>query len=810
MQSDEDDEWPDTIDFGDGTKVVVGHASTPVVESKLEMPTRQIPEDIQPNESQFVRTAANPWRKTDDASATPDPTEFPDVHASKLPPQASRQSDRRPSMHQLDRPSYGSMRTSSQDLGHDYRPRSDSLNRDGRMQQSGDARYQYDQNTFDRRWHNPPPQTREIYNSTTGRMEQIDSSQQKTARRPSHGERQPTELLHRTGNDAKRQPTHIPPSETKVPTIKVPPKMPEKEIAQPEETKANAPMDPSSQEFIEMQKNLMATAREQAIQRRKDQEAEEIARKDRARKKAAELAVLVDKEREEKLAAQRAKEEALRAKNERKILPRKSSIGANTNGPMPTEKETWQRGAKLPPAPRNDPRPTPNGHVTERLQSTATDEKAFQAENRESPSRAVWGPIGARNTPTKGESSDNGLHSPAAERVMSPPQRDQASQGWSAFDGIAKQRPQKVEGREYNVFDPADETSAPSKHSPTAQQAQSNRTSSRFFPSTSNTAQQDARRANNAASLPFKSPALPPVLDSTKHAHHDIYIGAPALQLPSQSIPMSLELNRANTRSIDKIMANIRATMRPTASARHYGRYPRDAVDTQTRSVWEVKPPKDGVTPRVRVPHTEKPLDWARKEAPTEKTSVSVPYSTALPAQPAWALPKTLETTSRMSAIAEPLVPPSPSLKLPEADSAENSPIKKRKEPSRFEQERLNKFYTTRPNGHEEQDHMSPIRIKVADGAATKIPRRFGKRVEESPTPKRAADVKRQPVNMSDVPGQASGQGFKRGFTSRVRTAPPGLEQPTILRRSGSEGTSPAVPSAQGPPGISLPVMPIT
>lgn len=823
----------------------------------------------------------NPWKRpSNNSNMTASIEEFPPVNAASAPrashPVAPSDVDRR----QYNSEMLPGQRLSNQDHSHDQRSQAEASNRESRMQQSGDARYQYDQNTYDRHWQNPLPQTREIFNSTTGRFEQIEPNH-KTSRRPSHHERKSGDVLPRhqiQSGDARRTSnvsiTPMAAASHKSPIVspmesaqmRVQPTVSETvkddklstkdneatsssvPVANPSAINPPAPLDPSSQEFIDMQKSLMAERREQAIQRRKDQEAEEAARKDRARKKAEELAALADKEKSKKEADQKAKSDATQPKSLVKAVNKITEVVSDKA--INSQKET---GTVARPVAHE----RPNSHDTQArkhkddalgdkerkvqikgavsstsapktqfdrrdhfsLTSPTKKEIAMRTEDNtqtgskrepSSPSRNVWGPIGSKNATSTHASSDqnrpetllgsfgldNELPSHGKDKSLptSPPSNSKQAQivspsSWSAFDAITQsRRVGSSENREYNVFDAADEVIAPERHrhSPPGQ-SQANRTSSRFFPSSS--ANPIASTSSKLAA-PFVSPVMPPRIDSIANVHFEPLDTTPHLVLPAAASQSPSNQDRNTVRSIDQVMSTIRGSMLSETSQsgnalRQARTGARTWLDTQTRSVWEIKPLRTGQSPRVRVPYTEKTLDWSRKEkpavasAPNEKgqtesqkvegklAQISV---TGLPATPAWTLPKNLETTSKASSIVEPLIPPQPSLKLPAVtdDSILSSPLLKRRKNDRVEQDRVGKFYTTRPALVEAPDNMSPIRIKTSD-AEVQIQRRFGRRVDAAQQmQKKVSDVKRQPVNMSDAPG---GSGFKRGFANRVRTS---------------------------------------
>lgn len=876
-QSDEDDDWGDTIDFGDGTKVTIGHtpaaaADEPIANDYIEAAEtvgRESLDSLPAIEIQ-PRSAGNPWKQPERPSAQPllPADDFPLVNA---PPQSANHRSQRPSTFDLESrphagrdPLNGKVRSPLQEFGYEPRARSGSF-KDGRMQMSGDARYQYEQNTFDRHWQSPLPQTREIYNSTTGRFEQIDATQ-KQGRRPSHHDRKSADILQRPqlmSGDARRSVTHavspaaaaLPPvqadqsttaapdlfptdkpSDKKSPDVAVAP-----EPAAPIQTKPEV-IDPSSQEFIVMQKKLMAERREQAIQRRKDQEAEELARKERARKKAEELMKLAEKEKQEEKAKQAAE---VQAPVQPRIMTRRSMpvVESNTADQKATSdslhsaqskrvqddrreqagtKTLWQRGAVLPAA-NPDVRANHQSRKAQFDRRDAFESDPESASNKPSNSnggeqpvvsRNVWGPIGPKTSTSAPILGSFGLgddlsaslarESSAASRPQSATRsKDQVSSSpsWSAFDGITQPRKiaqKPVEAREYNVFDAADEVITPEKlrQSP-AGQSQANRTSSRFFPSPSGPIAPKTLKGL----VPFVSPEIPPLIDSEESVYFEPLDTPPALSLPTTPLKRS-DRQRQQGRSIDQIIASIRGD--PDAAAqptRHGGRA--WVLDTQTRSVWEVKPMKDGHSPKIRVPRMEKTLDWTRKERPVlaEPLIASTPpeklvTASTVPLEPAWSLPKNLETTSKTSSIPEPLIPPKPSLRLPETSDQTVSPLQGQKmKTSRFD-DRVNRYFTTRSSLEDELDSMTPIRIKTSE-IEVKVQRKFGRRVE---TPKKkVADVKRQPVNMSDAPG---GSGFKRGFANRVRQAAPTDSTPPSPMTNSASKTHPTSDQSSTPTRI--------
>lgn len=789
-------------------------------------PIETLPPVVEP----LVRTAGNPWKTSDGhppREVIPS-DEFPPVNAPPpAPDPRSRHISSNYEPENRSRDSFFAPVRSPQEHGYEHRARSGSFNRDGRMNQSGDARYQYEQNTFDRHWQIPLPQTREIFNSTTGRFEQIDATQ-KQARRPSHHERKSTDILQRpqllNGDARKLSNREASPVLSNVPAITA-----EKSTSNNNGTAAkdvsvitaevvkpnlNQPeiVDPSSPEFIEMQKKLMAERREQAIQRRKDQEAEETARKERARKKAAELTALAEKERQQEADAKSMVKEAAQASTqqprlltrrpaqtiENNLLAQKDTSEAGRNEPTmrssddktdeSARKALWQRGVTLPikkdvhheinqqdsgdlPAHR-DPFDNAASSISRNKPSDANLNEASRG------SRNVWGPIGPKNNTRAGPilgtfGLDNDMSITLDDRKFSTSpesalrSREQiTSPSWSAFDSIQPRRiaVKNSENREYNVFDAADEVITPEKHRQSPQgQSQANRTSSRFFPSPSG----PIAPKSSKVLAPFVSPEMPPQIDSDESIHFEPLGTAPALLLPST--PSRSSRKTPPSRSIDQIIATIQSNVQDSPQSIRYDK--RQRLDIQTRTVWEVKPLKEGYNPRVRVPHKDKELDWSRKEKAATEVAVvkAVPEPVnnlpALPVESAWALPKNLEIMSKLSSITEPLLPPKPSLKIPESIDQVISPIQvtKRKPTSKFEQERLNKYYTTRYSLEDDSDSITPIRIKTSE-VDIKIQRKFGKRVE---TPqKKVADVKRQPVNMSDTPG---GSGFKRGFANRVK-----------------------------------------
>lgn len=806
----------------------------------------------------------SPWKR----SPAPPVQHHPAVNASEYPAvnghttkssheEPSRQPSRVPQGVPADQQVVHSIQSPIQETDARHRARSGSFNRDGRVTASGDARYQYEQNTYDRHWQNPLPQTREIYNSATGRLEQIESTQ-KQVRQLSHPDRKSADVLPRPqahSGDARLGNNHaavlvssnskailVVPEATSTERAKIDLPAPLATVSHAETAQAGlvvtspadpkpseAPsLDPSSQEFIDMQKKLMAERREQAIQRRKDQEAEEISRKERARKKAEELAVLADKEKAEKaeLAAKEAqKAEMMRPKIIAKPPPRTPALTVErsvnvqkatstvmqANSQMKetqpdkrksatTDNESWQRGTKLPDRNHNESRqiPEPRSNrraANERPAQTVrdspidVDDTVEDLRQYESVSRAAWGPIGSKKftgTDSARELAADNLRKektpsisasmPSSPARSSGVEQSASQPSWSAFDGIAQARrnvTNAVEPREYNVFDTADEILIPERNRQSPQNQAQNRTSSRFFPSPASVPPIKTPKSD----VPFVSPILPPMIDSIANPHFESPDTAPTLALPGAAISHSISNGFMPFRSIDQVLSSVRQSMSPATP-------PKDAkasksgfrawFDIQTRSVWEIKPLKDGQAPRVRVPYSEKTLDWSRKERPiaeaqaaTKPVERSLPSSTtAMPSIPAWSLPKDLETTTKSSSIAEPLIPPTPALRLPETTVTELQPLKRNKS-ARFEVDRTSRFYTTRLSLTEEPDNMSPIRIKTTE-AENKVARKFGKRVDTAQnSQKKQADVKRQPVNMSDAPG---GTGFKRGFANRTRT----------------------------------------
>ncbi|CCG82033.1 protein of unknown function [Taphrina deformans PYCC 5710] len=858
--SDEDDDWGDTIDFGDGTKVTIGQTTNLDTttskdkrggDAKPPRPAHLLPHSASPFAGQ---AGGGPWKRSEHSLPHNIPISSPDFPPVTAAPPSKIDVPSEPSLNinrhsTLEKSTY-SARSHADELDHSSRTTLPTP-RDESSLASGDARYQYDQNTYDRHWQNPP-QTREIYNSSTGRFEQIDASQRQS-RRLSHTDRKAVEIPQKipvTSGDARLANGHAPlivaKQEAKAAHIQaqvetVKPRMNDEvsshlsnennvpttiqSVREPVEKDESTTLDPSSQEFIDMQKRLMAERREQAIQRRKDQEAEETARKDRARKKAAELAAQTEKEeksREEAEASKIAKASvrpkiAIRPSNQNtaSAVENDLQIQKATNAAIhsaettsdqsiveqrkhTTEAEMWQREVRITQSPMSTTTRSRNNSSSKFSRRDPFDLSALtsddapvnfetvatsQGKDLASPSQAAWGPIGSRKnresarTDVSQTISATSLLSPTqttivASRVSQP--------SWSAFDGITKSIkaavPTQAETREYNVFDASDEMISPekSRHSPSTPGQGQSRTSSRFFPSS--TATGDNKAPNHI--VPFVSPILPPRIDSVQSTLFESPETAPALNLPDAALSQDSAATNSSKRNYDAALWNP-----DDASAGHLRRgdnrssryVNRNWFDIQSRSVWEIKPLKEGQSPRVKIPHSEKSLDWSRKSraTPTENGAVSkLPdkqtpvISTAIPAIPVWNMPIVLDTTTKDSHVRDPLVPPQPSLKLPDVDGVELSEKPLNRKTSRLDHERTSKYYTTKPSLNEELDNMSPIRVKTTE-AELNVPRKFGRRVDPSQnTAKSKNDIKRQPVNMSDAPG---GTGFKRGFANRVR-----------------------------------------
>ncbi|ORY81344.1 hypothetical protein BCR37DRAFT_387641 [Protomyces lactucae-debilis] len=826
--SDEDDNWDDTIDFGDGTKVVVSkiQPAKEAPKSALRVEPRKVAAPVQqpiaaveapvvremtpvtraspaPSTALPAKAPGNPWKKPESAPSQPlniAQLEFPAVGEKAPVPSAGH-------------------------VAHN-RDRSDSFDRDGRQAHGERPQYQYEQNNYDRHWQQPQPSTREIFNYTTGQFEEIDATK---GRRPSqHEGRARPGLLQKIAasvnkdanarrvskeGQAATPATEAIKSPVATPTDVAAPVKPEPP-AQP----AAPVLDPSSTEFIEMQKKLMADARAQAILRRKEQDEEEFARKERARKKAEELAAQAEKEAAAAKAAKEAKAaelKAAKAKQEAAKAPPKQIL----KGTVPEERtassakleETWQRGVKLPQRKSSQDvrpkKPSISGPVAS-FQRAPEDAPIDGDQGVHAQQRNVWGPIGPKQA--NGEkpvlASSDALQdraptaSPAAQSLQSEP----TPTTWNAFDGIATRRPQvslpgssskehepadswkqsnafkkntaqqpALQGKEREyVFDAADEVLTLERNNKQSPQgaAQATRTSSRFFPSAAGNGNA-VKRPGTAASQEsgsgnkrFISPILPPnFADADLLSNADI----PALKLPSAAQTGKSRTSATTTvplrANLHKVLHAIRAQMKPQTAALSerdiYGKLGQGWLETQTRTIWEVLPPRHGhalARPRVTV---------ARRSPSVNLSSAPSVKAANLPPKAPWALPTTLEVTSRTNGITEPLVPPKPSLSLP-THSRGVTPLKRRQQNQR---EQGKAFVVTRQDLVEAPDFSSPIRIKTTGQAQepVQVPRKYGKRLESGKQETKRADVQRQPRNMND---HGKGHGFHRGFADRVRT----------------------------------------
>ncbi len=543
MDDDDDDaDWPEEIEFGDGTKVSVTQHSATASALASEKPS-SVEGGVFVTEADTAapasniksppKAADNPWK-----ASIADHTLLEKIVPSQEFPAISVAAQR-------------STANSTSNVQNDSRANITGV-------RSGSHReevYAYTENDYDRRWSHDPPAVREIFNSTTGQFEKVaETSRNKWSKRSTSFDKkngpnssQGPEVLQRnfkehrdqdrpsrtdhtsrrSGSFAHQDRTdvslyssqdaramhsqnqdaiaarrgqllhdgivgasvvsdHSTTVASKAEPEKVEPVNPEQEKAATMD--AEVTLDPSSDEFIEAQKRLMAESRANAIQRRKDQEAEETARRERTRKKAEELAKLSEKSKP-KLVTQEAKSakekkakapEQKHGANERKIV--KGTI-TETVLRQPEFPDTTTKGNQR--SSRNiitNLTSVSNGQTQKSAEVEAPEQIIFQEVGLKEPlsptddslwsksggeasiadrlsQDGVWGPIGSKNGSPVASSRDGSrfdaklrdgsvTHPFSLSAGLSytnaqsnhPPERRSAKGQWNAFAPVGKEQ----------------------------------------------------------------------------------------------------------------------------------------------------------------------------------------------------------------------------------------------------------------------------------------------------------------------------------------------------------------------------------
>ncbi|GAO50981.1 hypothetical protein G7K_5095-t2 [Saitoella complicata NRRL Y-17804] len=407
-QWDEDDDeldWGDTIEFGDGTKVVLKDEES----APAPAPVEPEPEKkVEQKSAKSAASPANPW------APIPKPTPAPVIPGAR-----------------------GDGRREDRFGGDDY----------------------------DRSWRAPmdhPHARREIFNDRTGQFDRVDDMHPPRrgraeyiphAPRPDFG-RRPPEVLQRpghgpvftdgepgyTGGDARRRPSA---ANERMPSFRrmsddrwgggmpLPSHLPvrreslkaDEALSAPEPPKVTSPPAPApgpvetEESISKRQLEAMKEAKERAIRRRQEEEAERQAQAERARKKAAELALAKEREEAEKKAKE---EEARRVKEEeqRKIKEQadcKAKEEAEKKAAEAQKKREAEQKAredaesKAKPSAKSDPVLPPN---TRHKSDGEFNGAGWQAPRRAA-AQNTWGAIGSRATkngapPVRRSSADAG------------------------------------------------------------------------------------------------------------------------------------------------------------------------------------------------------------------------------------------------------------------------------------------------------------------------------------------------------------------------------------------------------------------
>ncbi|BFZ56571.1 hypothetical protein PYCC9005_003618 [Savitreella phatthalungensis] len=814
--SDEDDDWGDTIDFGDGVKMVVGKTATPTVDARgrhatpvaasqpSTRPAANAGRLLEPKVSAASANIAakqtdlsgqplntlvpvplpsgpkgppvNPWRKPDaapvPASVGTNTQEFP-TPSSRPEPVTRASGDARMLLDESER-------------GIDRRRRSSVIQQYREPSQATpvqsvepETRYEYDTNDFDRKMQGTKSETREIFNSSTGKLEAIPvkavrrMSERRTTR-PSHGQ-----------DDVSRPVINGRADDSAVHT---------ETAAQPEQP-APVELDPTSDEYRALQKKAMQEARERAIERRKQEEDEEVARKERARKKAAELAALAEQEDTQRKSVKPQGPPQILKPNRAAQAPAASTPETSAEG------DRWQRRRLAAPVTAKGEAAKSPSEGSHMLSPESLSQQQQQQQQQQQPQgpqqqqqqqQAGFGAIGTRRA-FDAQARTN--EAASAQEKWLRQRGIQPEATWSAFNGISEQpaqpQSQSQQQQQYRGFAGEDTSaSVPPKH-PSPSQAQSSRTSSRFFPNPS-AQTSPSKQPQSASVFEFGEAArttqtgdVPPIFslpDLSRPAEADaaLFASGNRFEKPRLRIPRSSAHAAVST-------AGSGVTKRGTH--RVHIRELR-SVDIQSRPHWEPKvpalPTSGSPSPGTPPTGSSSKTHHHHQHGPRVRIPIQARPPRLAPAGPVWNLPRGLEVESRPTGLTQPLVPPAPSLRLPPQGTHPSPAPEVLPTASSITPAPTPIHYATSRKPHHDSDLVSDrlggngdpfgaVRVKPSgDVAGVSVGRRFGRRDVGkagtlSPKPK---DVKRQPKNMAD-----HGQGLTRGFASRQRKPQPSTPQ---------------------------------